>query len=69
MRRYETELEENREMIRESGEFAARARASAFRRISAAITRQSDRSLIVFNPLTRPRTDAVRIASGLVVAR
>ena len=66
MRRYETELEENREMIRESGEFAARARTSAFQRIAAAITRESDRSLIVFNPLTHPRTDAVRIEAGVL---
>ena len=38
MRRYETELEENRDMIRESHEFAARAQAFAFQRIAAAIT-------------------------------
>ena len=66
MRRYETELEENREMVRESAELAGRAQASALRRITAAITRDGDRSLIVFNPLTHPRTDAVRIAAGVL---
>ena len=51
-------------MIRESREFAARAQAFAFQRIAAAITLPSERSLIVFNPLTQPRTDIVRVEPG-----
>ena len=64
MRRYETELEENREMIREAGQYTAHARTSAFDRIASAITRGADRTLIVFNPLTRKRTDTVRDETG-----
>ncbi len=67
MRRYETELEENREMIRESEEFAARVWASAQQRITARISRESQASLIVFNALARPRTDAVRVEAGVLV--
>ena len=66
MRRHETELEETREMVREAGEFAARAQSSAFQRIAARVKRESDQSLIVFNPLAHPRTDAVRIDAGLL---
>ena len=65
MRRYETELAENREMIREAGQYAAHARTSAFDRIASAITRGADRTLIVFNPLTRKRTDTVRVEARL----
>jgi hypothetical protein len=66
MRRYETELEENREMIRESGEFASKALDSAFLRLTANITRQSERSFIVFNPMLQPRTDTVSIDPRLL---
>lgn len=68
MRRYETELEENREMLHESAGFADRARSSALERIAAKITRTSDRSLIIFNPLARKRTDVARVGQGMLAA-
>lgn len=68
MRRYETELEENREMLRESAEFAERAQKSALQRLTGMIERESDRSLVVFNPLGHWRTDAVRVEAGVLSA-
>ncbi len=68
MRRYETELAENREMLLESADFANRARSSALERITAKITRETDRSLVVFNPLARQRTDIARVDRGLLAA-
>jgi hypothetical protein len=64
MRRYETELEENREMVGESREFSQRALAGALDRLSGAIVRKTDRTIVVFNPLTRERTDLVRLADA-----
>ncbi|MCE5268823.1 MAG: glycosyl hydrolase-related protein [Planctomycetaceae bacterium] len=64
MRRYETELKENREMLNDCVTFSSKARASAFARLKTAITRSAAHSLIVFNPLTRQRTDIVRIKAA-----
>jgi hypothetical protein len=61
MRQYETELEENREMVAEASSFATHVLDDALDKLSGLITRDADLTLIVFNPLTRPRTDVVRI--------
>jgi hypothetical protein len=61
MRQYETELEENREMVAESAEFSRRALDGALERLSQDITTEAERSILVFNPLTHARTDVVRI--------
>ena len=62
MRQYETELQENREMVIESREFSGRALAGALDRLSGGIVRKSERTVVVFNPLARERTDLVRVA-------
>jgi chitodextrinase len=61
MREYETELEENREMVVESKEFSDRACASALDKLTGLITTKADRNIVVFNPLVRTRTDVVRL--------
>ena len=64
MRQYETELEENREMVVESKEFSDRACSSALDKLAEMITTRSDQSIIVFNPLTRNRSDVVLLAAA-----
>lgn len=59
MRRYETELEENREMVAEAKEFDARARRGAWDRLLPLISTEGDKTVVVFNPLTSVRTDVV----------
>lgn len=61
MRQYETEQEENREMVAESREFSGRALAGALDRLAGAIARDTERTIVVFNPLVRERTDLVRV--------
>ena len=63
MRQYETELEENREMVIESKEFSDRACNSALDKLTGLITTKADRNIVVFNPLARTRTDVVRLAA------
>ena len=63
MQQYETELEENREMVVEAKEFCDRVRQGAFSRLTGLITTETDRNLIVFNPLAQLRTDVVRLAA------
>ena len=65
MRQYETELEENREMVIESKEFSDRACASALDKLAGMITTRADKNIIVFNPLARVRTDVARLATGI----
>ena len=60
LRWYETELAENREMVTEAFEFQNKVRKDAQQRLSQALTRKSSKNLIVFNPLSRKRTDIVR---------
>ncbi len=60
LRWYETELEENREMVAEANEFHEQVRRDAQQRLSQDLTRGSDRNLVVFNPLPRTRTDIVQ---------
>jgi hypothetical protein len=62
MRQYETELEENREMVVESKEFSDRACGSALDKLAGMITTRADKNIVVFNPLARVRTDVVRLA-------
>jgi hypothetical protein len=61
MRQYETELEENREMVVESKEFSDRAFESATSKLAGMITTGAATNIIVFNPLARTRTDVVRV--------
>ena len=68
MRQYETELQENREMVIESREFSGRALTGALDRLSAAIERKSERTIVVFNPLARERTDLVRVTDVKLAA-
>ena len=69
MRQYETELEENREMVVESKEFSDRACGSALDKLAGMITTRADQNIIVFNPLARTRTDVVRLAAAEVGPR
>ena len=66
MRQYETELEENREMVIESKEFSDRACRSALDKLAELITTRAGQNIIVFNPLARPRTDVVCLPAGQV---
>ena len=65
MRQYETELEENREMVIESKEFSDRACGSALDKLAGMIATRAEQSIIVFNPLARARTDVVHLATGV----
>ena len=66
---YETELEENREMVVEATEYQRRVLTSASRRLAGAIARNSEKNLIVFNMLPYSRTEIVcgDIPTGSVV--
>ncbi len=57
--RYETELEENREMVDEATELCQHALGGALDRLTAIISTEGQESVMVFNPLARARTDAV----------
>jgi len=61
MRQYETELEENREMVAESREFSARTLTNALARLADGVAREAGRTVVVFNPLARERSDLVRL--------
>jgi hypothetical protein len=65
---YETELEENREMVKEAGSYQQAAFASASKRLNDLISRKGEQNIVVFNPLSRSRTDLVRteIPKGMV---
>jgi hypothetical protein len=63
MRQYETELVENREMVLEGEEFCERAREESLEKLASLVTTRSDRNLVVFNSLSRTRTDVVRFDS------
>ncbi len=63
MRQYETELEENREMVIEAKEFSDRACDRALGKLAGMITTGAARNIIVFNPLAHARTDVVRVAA------
>ena len=66
---YETELEENREMVAEAAEYQRRVFASATQRLAGVVARNGEKNLVVFNPLPYSRTDIVRghIPAGGVV--
>jgi hypothetical protein len=66
LRHYETELEENREMVAESSVLEESVRASTVESLSALITRSGLRNLVVFNPLVQPRTDVVRCPAEMI---
>ncbi|MHB8971189.1 MAG: glycoside hydrolase family 38 N-terminal domain-containing protein, partial [Pirellulaceae bacterium] len=68
MRQYETELEENREMVVEAQEFAGSALTGALNKLGAAIARTTQRTVVVWNPLTRQRTDVVHLADTSIAA-
>lgn len=57
---YETELEENREMVSEAGGYQQKVFTDASQRLTGVITRPGEKNLIVFNPLPYPRADIVR---------
>jgi hypothetical protein len=61
---YETELEENREIVQDAQCFCDRDRESALDRLAGLVSTQADKSVIVFNPLNHVRTDLVRVASA-----
>lgn len=58
---YETELVENREMLLEAESFCNAALGNALSRLTDVISTDADRTLIVFNSLSWPRTDSVRV--------
>jgi hypothetical protein len=60
--RYETEVEENREMVAEATALSQHALGGALDRLTGIISTEGHESVIIFNPLTRVRTDAVRVA-------
>ena len=57
---YETELEENREMVAEAAGYQQQVFARASQRLADAIARSGEENLVVFNPLPHPRSDVVR---------
>jgi hypothetical protein len=57
---YETELEENREMVAEASFYQQEAFRIVSRRLVDVVTRTGERNLMVFNPLPYCRTDVVR---------
>lgn len=57
---YETELREHREVGTDAEYFCDRALRASLDRLSAAIATDAPHTLVVFNPLARPRTDTVR---------
>ena len=61
--RIETEQAEMREMVDDAKYFSDRARQNALDRLAGLITTQAERTVIVFNPLSHPRTDLVRVAA------
>jgi hypothetical protein len=66
LRQYETELQENREMVLESENFSKHALDTALEKLTGIITTSSDKNILVFNPLAHARSDVVRVAaSGL----
>jgi hypothetical protein len=60
---YETELREHREVGTDAEYFCDRALHASLDRLSAAIATDAPRTLVVFNPLARPRTDTVRFSA------
>ena len=64
MRRYETELAENREMVTESRGLAEQVLQSSLSRLSESVARAASRTIVVWNPLTRQRTDIVKLRPG-----
>lgn len=63
---YETELGEHREVGTDAELFCNRALQSGLARLSAAIDADAPATLVVFNPLARPRTDSVRFSSPAI---
>ena len=58
---YETELEENREMVTEAAGYQQQVFTNATQRLASVITRTGEKNLIVFNPLpTRAPTSSAR---------
>jgi hypothetical protein len=60
--RYETEQAENREMAVEAAQFAQRALDDALGKLAGLIATDAEANVVVFNPLTWPRTDVVKLA-------
>ncbi len=63
LRWYETELDENREMVAEGEQLGQAAARDAQIRLNRVIARDGDRNLVVFNALPQSRTDVVRCSS------
>jgi alpha-mannosidase len=65
MRRYETELAENREMVTESRELAEQVLQSSLARLSESVARAASRTIVVWGIRSpRPRTDIVKLRPG-----
>jgi hypothetical protein len=58
---YEAEVEMHRRLAAEGQEFAAEAQRAALAKLEAMIPTTADQTLVVFNPLTWPRTGVVRV--------
>jgi len=69
MRRYETELEENREMVTEAKQFSDRVMDDSLLRLTGLITTSAEKNLVVFNSLSRMRTDVVRVPADRLPER
>ena len=66
LQRYETEMEEYREMLTESREFTEHALDVSLPKLTEMIKTSAQKSIVVFNPLAWKRTDVVRFsAAGL----
>jgi hypothetical protein len=66
MRQYETELEENREMVADAATFTRRVEKDALDKLTALVATRAAQTLIVFNPMPQSRTDVVRLAADLI---
>lgn len=58
---YETEQQEYQEMVEDAAFFTRCAMDDALGRLAAAVTTETDKTLVVFNPLSRARSDVVRV--------
>ncbi len=61
---YETEQAENREMAVEAAEFTRRALDGALEKLGGLIATDAEANVVVFNPLTWPRTGVVKLAAS-----
>lgn len=61
MKHYETELEENREMVTEVQNIVERLKHNTLNNIAKQISTDANKSIVIFNPLSNRRTEITKI--------